>query len=85
MLCTGLVRTVSDGGEIAVDDGNVSALGSLGLSGEHLAALAEQGNLRAECSRLGKRYYKLRFRMGGSSACATWATIARLWTEYDGK
>ncbi len=40
------------------------ALASLALSGEHLAALAKQGTLRAEGFGRDKRYYKLRFRMG---------------------
>lgn len=40
------------------------ALASLGLSKEHLMALAKQGNVRAENAPQGKCYYKLRFRMG---------------------
>jgi hypothetical protein len=39
------------------------ALASLALGKEHLAALAKQGNLRADHSSPGRRYYKLRFRM----------------------
>ena len=40
------------------------ALASLGLSREHIEALALQGKLRAEDSSQGKYYYKLRFRVG---------------------
>lgn len=40
------------------------ALASLALGKEHLAALAKQGNLRAESAGQGNRYYKLRFRLG---------------------
>jgi hypothetical protein len=40
------------------------ALASLGLGGEHLAALARQGSLHAEDSSRGEPCYKLRFRMG---------------------
>jgi hypothetical protein len=40
------------------------ALASMGLNKEHLAALAKQGNLRAESTGRGNRYYKLRFRIG---------------------
>ncbi|MEI8376442.1 MAG: hypothetical protein WCJ35_26800 [Planctomycetota bacterium] len=40
------------------------ALASLGLGGEDLAALAKQGNLHAEEPGQGKRYAKLRFRVG---------------------
>lgn len=40
------------------------ALSSLALNREHLAALAEQGSLRAEEYAHGRRYFKLRFRLG---------------------
>ncbi len=40
------------------------ALASLRLDKEHLVALAKQGSLRAEGGSPGKRYYKLRFRVG---------------------
>jgi len=40
------------------------ALTSLALGRDELAALAKQGSLHAENSSQGKRYFRLRFRMG---------------------
>ena len=41
-----------------------SALASLGLGREEMAALAKQGSVRAEDCGQGRVYYRLRFRVG---------------------